>query len=724
MSRLVVRMLVCVVFWVGLGRQAVAQFNLDTINSARIFQLSLEELINIPVYSSAKFEQKQAEASNVVSVIPNDIIRGMGLQSINDILSFQPGFFVTQDYERRTVGFRGMFEGWNNNHILMLIDGIPFNDNLYGTAYSWDITPVTYMNSVEVVFGPGGALYGSNAMNGVVALNTFTVPDINGVGRANLRLGSAGYQYYDMVTGVENTDFGVVASYAGMSTNGNEYLSFDASGRTDAHGSLMRFKTNDTRSCSYFFTKFYGKGKYNGLMFQFHQQNWDFQTGHGWLFIIPDRPEDMKEYRRIFALRYAPLRLGKRFNYEVASRFQVHGIDWSMRYYNSGALNGYYPDGVSEYLKTKAYDLFTRAQVSLTHEKNSIIIGVENSIFFYNGDDEHYANIDMNMWSDPSNQTFYSLKPWLEFVVDRPVHNVAVYAQYLSPKFFKKLQITLSGRYDRMFFDYDDLLIPSHPVKSKNFQMFTPRVAFVYSLSNRFVLKAIYGKAFRTPAPTELFGFNTFTLSSNIHELKPELLTNFDLGFVWEPLSGFNMRLNGFLMSFENQIAYSVVNKNLSANIYTLKTCGVEFAAQYAQKHFTGFTNFSYSHRFDEEILDSTVALSKSKVTWAPSLLLKLGAMYKFNGVCLSALGYYQNKAYRRESDQFDGMNSYRPSTYVDGWFSMDARAAYQLTRKSEFSISVRNVFNSERYIPKNNQYPFDYRLDGRTVIGEYILRF
>lgn len=706
------------------ANQSFAQFNSDTVSSTRIFQLSLEELINIPVYSSSKLEQKQSEAPNVVSVISNDILMRMGLQSVNDILSFQPGYFITQDYERQTIGFRGMFEGWNNNHILMLVDGIPFNDNLYGTAYTWDITPMNFLNSLEVIFGPGGALYGSNAMSGVVSLNTLKVSDINGVGRANLRLGSHGYQYYDIVTGVENDDFGVVASYAGMSTNGNEYFSYDASARVDDLGNALMFKTNDARSGSYFFTKFYGKRKYDGLMFQFHQQNWDFQTGHGWLFNIPDRPEDMKEFRRIFALRYAPLRLGKNFKYEFTSRFQVHGIDWSMRYYSNGALNGYYPDGVSEYLNTQAKDLFVRAQVNYSENSSSIIFGAESSTFLYNGDNSHYANIDMNTWSSPDDRTYHRLSPWLEFIVDKPVFNVAVYAQYLSPKLFNRLQVTLSGRYDRMFFEYNDLSLTLKNLKPKNFHMFTPRVALVYSVSEKLVLKAIYGKAFRTPSPTEMFGYNTYTLASNIDGLKPELLTNYDLGFMWEPLLGFNLRLNGFMMNFENQIAYSVANKNLSTNIYSLKTCGLEFAAQYAQKNFTGFTNFSYSHRFDEEILDSTVALSKSKVTWAPSLLIKMGAMYKFNRVCLSALGYYQNRAYRRESDQFDGMSNYRSLNYVDGWFSMNVRGAYQLTRKSEFSISVRNVFDSERYIPKNNQYPFDYRLDGRAIIGEYILRF
>lgn len=725
MKFFIVRLVLPFFALIGFANCLFAQISfIDTIRTEQLYQLSLEDLLNIPVISSSKLEQTQVEAPNVVSAIPLDVSNYYGSRSINDILSFQPGFFIAQDYERSTVGFRGMFEGWNNNHLLMLIDGIPFNDNLYGTAYTWDITPLNFTNSLEVIFGPSSALYGTNAMNGVVSLNTLKAKDIDGIGRATLRLGSNNYEYYDIVSGVENDDFGLVAAFSGMSTSGNEYFSFDASGSIDELGNPLRFKTNDSRSSSYFFTKFYGKSKYEGLMFQFHQQTWDFETGHGWLYVIPDRPESMKEFRRVFALRYAPSRSGKKFTHEFTSRLQIHGIDWNMRYYNNGAQNGYYPEGVSEYLKTKGKDLFFRAQTSFTEKNHNIIVGYESTAFIYNGDDGHYANIDMNTWAAPNEQSFYNLNPWLEFVVDKPVFNMAAYAQYISPKIFDKLQITASGRFDRMFFDYVDLTAVNRTEKSKSFQMFTPRIALVYSLSNNLVLKAIYGKAFRTPSPTEMFGYNTFTLASNIEELKPELVTNFDLSLNWELPQGFSTRINSFLVNFENQIAYSVANENLSTNIYSLKTYGVEVSAQYASKLFTAFSNVSYSYRFDEVILDSTIAVSKTKVTWAPSVLAKVGLLYKFNRFSFSAVGYYQNRVYRRDSDKFEGMSSYRPTDYVDGWFSINLRGSYKVTKKSEFSLQVNNLLNSERFSLKNNQYLFDYRLEGRAISGEYVLRF
>lgn len=687
-------------------------------------ELSLEELLNVSVVSASKVEQKQSEAPNIISAVSNELANNFDWLSINDVLSSHPGYFPAQDYERRTMGFRGMFEGWNNNHILVMVDGIPFNDNLYGTAYTWEITPINFANSMEIILGPGGALYGSNAMNGVVTLNTKNVSDIKGIGSAKFRYGVNNYRYLDMITGAENENVGMVFSFNYTGTDGNNYESYDASGRVDLQGDPLKFKTNDARESSYFFAKLYGKNKLQGLMFQYHEQQWDFQTGHGWLFVIPDRPENMKEYRRIFALRYAPVNNENNLTYEITSRFQIHGIDWNMRYFNDGAYDGYYPDGVSEYLKTNAKDLFLRAQGNYKIKDNILIFGVESNSFFYNGDIAHYANIDMNTWADPTNQTYFELNPWLEFVNEKPVYNLAGYAQYISPKLFGKLQLTASGRFDQMFFKYSDLNTAGTPEKDKNFSMFTPRLAAVFSASEKLTFKAIFGQAFRTPTPTEMFGYNTYSLASNIEQLEPEVVTNFDLGATWEPSVNFNFRINGFWVNFENQIAYSVANANLSTNIYSLQTTGVEFVGQYATKKLSSFANFTLAKRLDETILDNTITESSDEVTWAPAITVKAGGRYNLKSISFSLLAYYQGKMMRRESDKFTGMDQYRPEDFVDGWFSADVKASYRISPKIEMGVSVKNLLDAERFFIKNNAYLFDYQLDGRQIIGEVAIKF
>lgn len=714
----------------GMLNIVYAQNDEQKVAEENLLEMSLEELLNIKISSSSKVEQAQAEAPNIVAVISKKVSNDFGLTSLNQILYVQPGYFHSQDYERNTSGFRGMFEGWNNNHLLMLIDGIPFNDNLYGTAYTWEISPLTFSNSVEVIFGPGGALYGNNAMNGVVTINSSEVRDIEGIARSTMRFGSNNYAYFDVLTGVENDLFGIVSSFTYYNTDGNEYLSFDASDRVDGTGNPKKFRTNDSRNGSYFFTKLYGKNKYEGLTFQYHEQQWEFQTGHGWLFIIPDRPEDMKEYRRIFALRYAPSNKSNLFDYELTSRFQIHEINWNMRYFDNGGWSGYYPDGVSEYLKTDAKDLFLRAQLAYKPNRHNLIFGVEGNSFFYNGDKIHYSNIDMNTWADPSTQTYFELNPWLEFVKDQPTYNLASFFQYMSPKFMEKIQLTGSIRYDRMFFDFYDVSTTGRPLKSKNFDMLTPRLALVYQASKNIVIKAIYNKAFRTPSPTEMFGYNTYTLASNINQLKPEKLSNYDLGIVWTPISKINFRVNGFWINFENQIAYSTTNANLSTNVYSLKTAGGEMVLQFISKGFSAFANASYAKRIEEKILDSTISTS-NKITWAPSTLFKFGALYYLNKFTFSATGIYQSKEYRRESDKYSGMEQYRPLNYIDAWLSIDMKVSYRINKKVELAFLVNNILNSERYLIKSgayayngNPYRFDYQMEGRRIFGEFTIKF
>src|SRR4029079_15339466 len=135
-------------------------------------------------------------APSVISVIPREQMQDYGWNSASDVLFHQPGFRPAQDYDRGTVASRGTFEGWNNNHLLQLVDGIPFNDNLYGTAYTWDISPLFLARTVEVLRRPGSAVYGSNAVNGVVQVNTLSPADMDGKGEARVRLGEAGTRVY------------------------------------------------------------------------------------------------------------------------------------------------------------------------------------------------------------------------------------------------------------------------------------------------------------------------------------------------------------------------------------------------------------------------------------------------------------------------------------------------------------------------------------------------
>lgn len=687
-----------------------------------LLNMDLESLMQIEVVSASKIKQKQSEAPNIIVAIPKEKIKAFGYQSINDMLYYQPGFFPSQDYDRRTLGFRGMPEGWNNNHQLLMIDGIPFNDNLYGSAYTWDITPIFMANNIEVIRGPGGALYGTNAMNGVISINTPNAADLNGYGEARVRAGGLTTHAYDVITGVEGDKIGIIASFSYLNTKGNEYDSYDGSGRVDANNNLMKFKINDSRKSSYFFSKIYGKGKFDGLSVQFHQQMWNYETGHGWLFYVPNDYENMNEDRTIISLRYAPRKEDRKFNYEVTTRFQRHNIDWNMKFYPNGSSG--FPYGIEEYLNTYGYDLFARIQADYKIGKHVFLAGVETDYFYYPGDKAHTSNYDMNTWAYPdSNNVKFKLNPWFEYIKNKPVMNMAGYVQYVSPKFFEKLQFTASGRFDKQMFDYVAIFDSLQPTKSKSFELFTPRLSAVYSINDKLAVKAIVGKAFRTPAPTEMFGVNTYTLASNLENLKPEIVTNYDLGVDYQLNKNINIRMNGFYLNFENIIAYSPAAANLSTNVYTLQTAGVELEANFSIDKFTGFVNFTHSQKMGEEIKDPTIALHEDEITWAPANTANLGLQYSLGKWYINTLVHFQNEVKRRKTDLSLATTTYR-SGKIEAWVNIDLRTAYNFNKNTEVGLSVKNLLDNEQLLIKSFSQPFDYRREPRQILVDFTLRF
>lgn len=100
--------------------------------TADVFNL----LQNQVTTSATKIARSTNEVPNLVNVISQNEIKQYGRISINDIMYQLPGFAPSQDYDRRTVSSRGMFESWNNAHYMLLMDGVTHNDNQYGSAYT------------------------------------------------------------------------------------------------------------------------------------------------------------------------------------------------------------------------------------------------------------------------------------------------------------------------------------------------------------------------------------------------------------------------------------------------------------------------------------------------------------------------------------------------------------------------------------------------------------
>lgn len=695
-----------------------------------IESLDLEALLDEEVGAATKTQVKTSEAPSIVSVVGREQIDDYGWLSLNDILFKQPGFAPDQDYERRTVSFRGQWEPWNNNHLLLLIDGVPYNDNETGGAFTWEITPLFMAKSVEIVRGPGSALYGSSAVNGVLQINTLSPADMGGdFVRARARVGLPFTHTYDVFGGAQTplADFTLGFNY--FDTEGFEYDDFDGSGRLDDDGALQTFPVRDSRRSNYFFGKAQGTGFLRDVSLQVHNQAWQYETNRGWLFFAPDVPEKMEESRQIVTLKYAPT-LFDVLKTEAAVQWQRHNIHHTMRFYPNGAFDGYYPAGLTEVIESHFDSLFARAQTTWEiGDGASLLAGAEYTGFFYFGDDAHYANADLADFAGgyPPFPGPRNLRPYYEWIEDHPVTNVGVYTQLSSGRvLWDFVSVTLGVRYDGQFFTYNDLNQPAttgYEQEFKTFQQVSPRIGLVVFPFDGLTLKALGGRAFRAPAPLEMFGANSFAIASNIYELRPETLSTYEVGADWTVLDGLNWRVNGYYLDLENQIAYGSLN--VLENVYSHRIAGVETELNYGtvlpfDVQLNGFANYSYAHLVSEVVQDDTIAPS-DVLTWAPAHTAKAGVRSRWRSLSGSLQGLVVGPVARRSSDSANGQFAAARPAVVDPYFSLDARVGWAPIDWLELSLFGRNLLDdlvpfSEQRIARPGSFPFDYRLDGRQV--------
>src|SRR5437867_11892385 len=145
-------------------------------------QISLEELLKIEVISVTKRPESRLEVAAAVYVITQEDIRRSGVTSIPEALRLAPGLEVArQDSHTWAISSRG-FNDEFANQLLVLIDGRSVYTPLFAGVY-WDVQDLVLedINRIEVIRGPGAALWGANAVNGVINITTKKAKDTQGL---------------------------------------------------------------------------------------------------------------------------------------------------------------------------------------------------------------------------------------------------------------------------------------------------------------------------------------------------------------------------------------------------------------------------------------------------------------------------------------------------------------------------------------------------------------
>jgi outer membrane receptor for ferrienterochelin and colicins len=161
------------------GSAEAQEGDLTTLDLERLLQVEVDT-----VRGASRYLQKISEAPASITIVTAADIRTYGYRTLTDVLASVPGFYITDDRNYSAFATRGLLvPGDYNSRMLVLVDGHRINDNVFdsvlaGTEFPIDIDLI---DRLEVIRGPGSAMYGANAFSAVINILTRGGARVNGL---------------------------------------------------------------------------------------------------------------------------------------------------------------------------------------------------------------------------------------------------------------------------------------------------------------------------------------------------------------------------------------------------------------------------------------------------------------------------------------------------------------------------------------------------------------
>ncbi len=171
--------------WLGLAFMLAVPYSAAGQNpgpGARdLAEASLEDLMNIQITSVSKKQQKLSKAGAAVFVISQEDIRRSGATNIPDLLRMVPGVNVAQIVASVwAISIRGFNDRYGDK-VLVMIDGRSvYSPTTSGVNWDQQDVPLEDIERIEVIRGPGGVVWGANAMNGIINIITLSAKSTQG----------------------------------------------------------------------------------------------------------------------------------------------------------------------------------------------------------------------------------------------------------------------------------------------------------------------------------------------------------------------------------------------------------------------------------------------------------------------------------------------------------------------------------------------------------------
>lgn len=618
----------------------------------KLLDLNINDLLNVEIITASKTLQKISDVPATVRVITHEKIQQNGYTTLEDALSDLQGFQF-----RNIVGFNSyVFQRGipnQNNLTLLLVDGIQINELNSGGFYGGGQFNLDNVERIEVVYGPASAIYGTNAVTGIINIITKSPKKSQGFesnilyGSFNTLRANAGYRYYN-----EKQQFGFGISGLYATTN-----------KTDLGGS---------------------KGDYN----------WS---------------EDMENFEDDISvdtkLLYKDFTLGLTFqnkqasattNYKsVGTHYLDKGSLWNISFFSSYLKHDY---NLSESLNLTSQVYFRDATVhdntiafvldssQVGYYRPNNLLGIEeilsykisDHISFISGLVYEYEQLASEFSTTTSNSS--TSKPPTPSEPDMQRNSLVSFYFQSRFNFLKYFDLYAGFRYDNSSF-YDEV--------------FTPRTGLVFKY-DKVGAKFLYASAFRAPKPWDYYN------GLGNSDLEPEKMRSFEFSI------SYSLTENSL---FEISLYKNLLDDKLS-QVYTGEAWywdnkgetsidGVELYSEYKENAFQLYANYTYNYSLFD---------NKSKVLEIAKHSANFGVRYNLTEKF--AVGIRNNYLGERTNPQvISSTNDDR----IEAALLTHINISYEKFYGFNFRFFVNNLFNTV-YYHTSNRTPERYKQPDRSV--------
>lgn len=625
-------------------------------------ELSIEELMNVEITSASKKPEQLSKTPAAVFIIDHEDITRFGYTDLSEILRRVTGMYVNSDRNYSYLGVRGYARpGDYNTRVLLLIDGHRINDPLYDMATIEQSLPldVRSIERIEVVKGPGSALWGTNALLAVINIITRTGRDMEG-GRA-----AAGYQsyggsnlYLEYGESHEN-GFEIAAAVSTTSTNGQESIYFPEFDDPSTNNGVAQGLDGEKAS------KGYISASYKGLDLLYISGTrkkdiptapWDAYFNYPGTFTVDERSLMEISYKKnINPDRNGNLllRVYKDHYYYYGDYIYDYGLEEPVIYSDMAESN------------------WCGAEVCYSQDlspKLSATFGAE------------YVNVYQIV------QEGYDVDPYYEYC-------------NLSSSF------TQRSFYIQADFEILDNLKLTAGTRLDNYSTFgsnwSPRAAVVYCPSQKTSLKLLYGNAFRAPNEYERTYTSVGGPIAN-YDLEPEHIETTEI--VWEQRMGKNSRLVTSLFHFclddiITQVELPEGDLQFQ-NLDSIESSGVEISFEAkTDSGQTGYMGISATDVRDKA--------TESSISNSPQFTAVGGISMPLNS----------RRMYISPEVQYVGNRTTLLEETCPGYAVVNLTIGTNNPADCfNYTLSVHNLFDTQVYVPGSYEHAMDLiPQDGRT---------